>query len=77
MPGEAVSRAVGAFYGGELFNQGSPKPDGSMPGLTAGPAGIIDPDTGAFVVEWTSPIFGGPFKEFTGVWPLEGTFAPA
>jgi hypothetical protein len=69
--------AMGAFYGGELFNQGSPKPDGSMPGLTAGPEGTIDADTGEYVIEWTSQIVGGPFNEFTGVWHFEGTFAPA
>jgi hypothetical protein len=27
-------------------------------------------------MEWTSTISGGPFDGFTGLWHLEGTFAP-
>ncbi len=66
-----------AFYGNEQFNQGAPKPDGSEPGLTGGPTGTIDPDTGDFVIDWSSQIVGGAFNDFTGVWHLEGTFVPA
>ena len=62
--------AFTAYYGGGDFNQGAPKPDGSGDG----PTGTIDPETGAFVLEWTSLISGGSFDGFTGVWHLEGTF---
>jgi hypothetical protein len=66
--------AWGVAYSGQHFNQGSPKPDGSKPGNTSGPTGSYDPDTGRYVLEWTSLIVGGPFDGFTGVWHLEGTF---
>ena len=69
--------AIAAYYGGEIFNQGAPKPGGENPGLTSGPTGTIDADTGAFVLEWTSQIEGGAFNEFSGVWHLEGTFTAA
>jgi hypothetical protein len=67
--------AVSAYYGGEVFNQGAPKPDGSAPGLTSEMAmGTIDPATGDYVLDWASQVVGGPFNEYTGVWHLEGTF---
>jgi|CXWK01.1.fsa_nt_gi hypothetical protein len=65
--------AFTAYWGGLLFNQGAPKPDGS--GETV--SGTIDPDTGAYTLDWTSLIAGGSFDGFTGVWHLEGTFTPA
>lgn len=64
-----------AYYGNENFNQGAPKPDGTMPGLTSAPTGTIDPETGEYVLEWRSQIVGGAFNDFTGVWHLEGTFS--
>jgi hypothetical protein len=39
--------------------------------------GTFDPDTGAFVLEWTSLIVGGPFNGFTGFWHLQGVFKPS
>ena len=36
--------------------------------------GTYDAETGAFVLEWSSQIVGGPFNDSTGVWHLEGTF---
>lgn len=63
--------ALAAYYGGEVFNQGAPKPGGSEPG----PTGTIDAETGDFVLEWSSVISGGAFNDFTGVWHFEGTFA--
>lgn len=66
-----------AFYGELVFLQGSPYPDGSMPGLTTEVTGTIDPDTGDYVLDWSSQIVGGAFNDFTGVWHLEGSFAPA
>lgn len=40
----------------------------------AGAAGTFDAKTGAFVLEWTSLIVGGPFNGFTGLWHLQGVF---
>lgn len=68
--------AMAAAWNNQHFNQGSPKPDGEKPGLTSGPSGTYDPDTGAYTLEWTSQIVGGPFNNFTGVWHFEGTFEP-
>lgn len=39
-----------------------------------GATGTYDAATGAFTLEWTSYIEGGPFNGFTGLWHLEGTF---
>jgi hypothetical protein len=69
--------AVTASWNNEWFNQGSPKPDGSAPGLTSPVSGTYDAETGAFTLEWASQIVGGPFNDFTGVWHLEGTFEAA
>ena len=67
--------AFAAYYAGQTFNQGAPKPDGSVPGLTTPTAtGTIDDDTGAYDLTWASQIVGGSFNDFTGVWHLEGTF---
>lgn len=68
--------AVAASWNNEFFNQGSPKPDGSSPGLTAPVSGTYDEASGAFVLEWASQVVGGPFNDFTGIWHLEGTFTP-
>jgi hypothetical protein len=64
--------AFTAYYGGASFNQGAPKPDGTG----EAPVGTIDPETGAYVLDWTSQIVGGSFNDFVGVWHLEGTFTP-
>ena len=58
--------AFTAYYGGAPFSQGS-----------AEVTGTIDPVTGAFVLDWSSLISGGPFDGFTGGWHLEGTFTAA
>ena len=70
-------RAFAASWNRQEFNQGAPKPDGSMPGNTTAPSGTYDAATGAFTLTWASQIQGGPFDRFTGVWYLEGTFVPA
>lgn len=67
--------AFSVAWNGQQFNQGSPKPDGSRPGLTGEVSGTLDPATGRYVIEWVSQIVGGPFDGFTGVWHLEGVFA--
>jgi hypothetical protein len=69
--------AFGVAYSNQNFNQGSPKPDGSKPTGTSGPSGTYDAKTGAYTLDWSSAIIGGPFDGFTGVWHLEGTFQKA
>ena len=68
--------AWGASWNNQEFNQGSPKPNGESPGLTAGPSGTYNAVTGAYTLNWTSLIVGGPFNSFTGEWHLTGTFVP-
>ncbi len=63
-----------ANYATLVFGQGTPKPDGSLPGLTSELSGSIDPATGAYVLDWASQIVGGSFDQFTGIWHLEGVF---
>jgi hypothetical protein len=69
--------AWSAAWNNLYFNQGSPKPDGSRPGLTSPVTGTYDPSTHAFVLTWASQIVGGPFNGFSGYWHLQGTFVPA
>jgi hypothetical protein len=59
------------------FNQGSPKPGGTSPGLTLPVSGTYNAKTHAFVLTWASAVVGGPFNGFTGYWHLQGTFKPA
>jgi len=70
---EAWSASWNKLY----FNQGSPKPDGSRPGLTRSLSGTYNSKTRAFVITWASQVVGGPFNGFTGSWHLAGTFSPA
>jgi hypothetical protein len=67
-------RAFGALWGGGTFNQGSPKPDGTTPGLTTAVTGTFNSTTNAYTLNWASAIVGGPFNGFTGLWHFEGTF---
>lgn len=66
--------AFAAAWNSQHFNQGSPKPDGSKPGITTDVSGTYDAATGAFTLDWASQIVGGPFNNFTGRWHFEGTF---
>ena len=68
----AALKAISVAYGGQQFNQGTPKPDGSKPGGTTDASGTYKRKGGAFTLEWASQIVGGPFDGFTGVWHLEG-----
>ena len=71
--GDALSadlRSWAVGWNGQHFNQGAPKPDGKGSKAT----GTYDEATGAYTLEWTSRISGGPFNGFTGVWHLTGTF---
>lgn len=72
--------AFGVTWNNQVFNQGSPKPGGGLPGKTIPISGTIDRSTGIFTLEWTSQIVGGPFNDFTGLWHLVGKYgggAPA
>jgi hypothetical protein len=69
---EAWSASWNKLY----FNQGSPKPDGTRPGLTKSLSGTYNSKTHAFVIIWASAVVGGPFNGFTGYWHLTGTFSP-
>lgn len=70
-------RSLTASWNNQQFNQGSPKADGSSPGLTSPVTGTYDKKTKEFTLKWSSQIVGGPFNDFTGVWHLEGVFTPA
>jgi hypothetical protein len=61
---EAVSAAWDKTY----FNQGSPKPGQSQPGLPSGVIGSYNEGTHTFAMTWTSQIAGGRFDGFTGDW---------
>jgi hypothetical protein len=63
-------RALSVSWNGQHFNQGAPGPDGSGEPAT----GTYDPETGAYALDWTTTVVGGPFSGFVGVWHLEGTF---
>jgi hypothetical protein len=69
--------AWSAQWNGQSFNQGTPKPDGSVPAPTTPLSGTYDPTTRAFTLTWKSLIVGGPFNGFAGYWHLQGTFVPA
>jgi len=66
--------AFSASWNNQYFNQGSPKPDGSFPGLTTPVSGTYNAKTGAFVITWSSQIQGGAFNGFGGYWHLQGHF---
>lgn len=70
-------RAFSVTWNNQYFNQGAPKPDGSLPGLTRAASGTYDAATGAFTLDWTSQVVGGPFDKFTGQWHLAGRFVAA
>lgn len=66
-----------AAWNNLYFNQGSPKTDGSSPGMTEPVRGTYDEETGRFELTWVSQVVGGPFDQFAGAWHLSGTFVPA
>jgi hypothetical protein len=65
-----------AQWNGQSFNQGTPKPDGSVPPPTTPLTGTYDASSHKFTLVWRSLIVGGPFNGFTGLWHLSGTFVP-
>jgi hypothetical protein len=66
-----------AQWNGQSFNQGTPKPNGTLPAPTTALTGTYDAATHGFTLAWKSLIVGGPFNGFTGSWHLAGTFVPA
>jgi hypothetical protein len=68
--------AFAAQWNKQNFNVGSPKPDGTFPGLTSPVTGTYNFETKAYTLEWTSQIVGGPFNNFSASWHFEGTFEP-
>ncbi|MDP2710597.1 MAG: hypothetical protein Q8O56_05210 [Solirubrobacteraceae bacterium] len=65
-----------AAWNSQWFNQGTPKPGGSRPGLTSTLTGTYDPRTRRYTLSWASHVSSGPFRNFTGVWRLQGRFVP-
>jgi hypothetical protein len=70
-PGQEKAERVWDWVAGKYL-EAAPKE-----GTTGAKAtGTYDAKTGAFVLQWTSFIEGGPFNGFTGLWHLEGVFEP-
>jgi hypothetical protein len=68
--------AFAAQWNKQNFNVGSPKPDGTLPGLTTPVSGTYNSETKEYTLEWTSQIVGGAFNNFSAAWHFEGTFEP-
>lgn len=71
-PGQEQAERVWDWVAGKYL-EAAPRSTSTGDGAT----GTYDPDTGAFVLEWTSYIEGGAFNGFTGLWHLEGVFEPS
>lgn len=72
LTGDLSALTVG--WGGMHFNQGSPKPTSTPNERTKPVNGTFDPETGRYVLNWSSQINGGPLDGYLGEWHLEGTF---
>jgi hypothetical protein len=68
--------AFGVSWNNQQFNQGSPKPGGTSPGNTIAVSGTYDAATGAYTLQWSSQVIGGPFNGFSAYWHLTGRFTP-
>ncbi len=62
--------ALTAAWNKQYFNQGAPKP-GTRRTIRIG---AYNPRNRRYVLTWQSPIRGGAFNGFTGVWRLTGSF---
>ena len=69
--------AFGVTWNNQQFNQGSPKPGGASPGNTTPVTGTYNSATGAYTLQWSSQVVGGPFNGFSAFWNLTGTFTPS
>jgi cobalamin biosynthesis Mg chelatase CobN len=70
-------QSFGVSWNNQQFNQGSPKPDGTTPANTTPVTGVYNASTGAFTLQWSSQVVGGPFNGFSAFWNLTGRFVPA
>jgi len=70
-------QSFGVSWNNQQFNQGSPKPDGTSPANTTPVTGVYNAATGAFTLQWSSQVVGGPFNGFSAFWNLTGTFTPS
>lgn len=71
-PGQAKAEKVWDWVAGTYLDAA---PATTVTGSAA--TGTYDATTHHFTLQWTSPISGGPFNRFTGLWHLEGTFEPS
>jgi hypothetical protein len=71
-PGQQQAQAAWNFFS-QKFLGAQAKSTVSGTGAT----GTFNPKTGAFTLQWTSLIVGGPFNSFTGLWHLQGVFVPS
>lgn len=71
-PGQAQADRVWDWVS-QKWLESAPKP--TVNGADA--TGTYDPNTRAFVLEWTSLIVGGPFNGFTGFWHMQGVYQPS
>ncbi|HEY1826640.1 MAG TPA: hypothetical protein VGF87_01395 [Acidimicrobiales bacterium] len=74
------AKAPGQKQAQEAWNFFSQKFLGAQAKATitgTGATGTFNPKTGAFTLQWTSLIVGGPFNSFTGLWHLQGVFQPS
>jgi hypothetical protein len=71
-PGQAQADRVWDWVSQKWLDS-APKP--TVNGADA--TGTYNPNTRAFVLEWTSLIVGGPFNGFTGFWHIEGVYQPS
>jgi hypothetical protein len=71
-PGQAQADRVWDWVSQKWLNS-APKP--TVNGADA--TGTYNPNTRAFVLEWTSLIVGGPFNGFTGFWHIQGVYQPS
>jgi hypothetical protein len=69
--------AFGVSWNNQEFNQGSPKPDGTSPANTTPVTGTYNASTGAYTLQWSSQVVGGPFNGFSAFWNLTGRFIAA
>jgi hypothetical protein len=69
--------SFGVSWNNQEFNQGSPKPGGTSPGNTTPVTGTYNAATGAYTLQWSSQVVGGPFNGFSAFWNLTGRFIPA
>jgi hypothetical protein len=71
-PGQQQAQKVWSFVSKRFLGSAT---KASITGASA--TGSYNAKTGAFSLQWTSLIVGGPFNGFTGLWHLAGVFQPS